>query len=454
MKTCLLNCNFNIYETSDTPESLAKKAHFRYFGREVNMSDLPIDPFKVLKESGAVYSIVDFDKLEGFYLLPENDEPAFVGINKNRPVTRQRFTGAHELCHHLKDNQSILCKTGDTVGIEVFANKFASEFLVPTSILRDILKLNPICRIDLDEVLKLSVKFGVSFQSMLIKVSSVLNWRDIDIGKVSKKYKPNKKKTELGLSSDSILYQQILNSYQFIKIKPPQKIKTDFLRYVITNDHRIENGSLSDTRISEILTLIRLNGVKAVRSELTSNESEVIGQYLMYNQIFDEVPMRDSYLSFLSLHRKFYECAPFPEAGGCFREANARISGTSVKTSDPEKIGLSVYQVGQESNKCLKEVNEDDISSSIKEFCSLHHKLTVIHPFQDGNGRTTRAFLNLQLLSISVPPIYILEGEKSLYRNGLVELDRCTDLESNLLFDFILQKIINNYSIFLPTNEE
>lgn len=28
MKTCLLNCNFNIYETSDTPESLAKKAHF------------------------------------------------------------------------------------------------------------------------------------------------------------------------------------------------------------------------------------------------------------------------------------------------------------------------------------------------------------------------------------------------------------------------------------------
>ncbi|MDN6722399.1 MAG: ImmA/IrrE family metallo-endopeptidase [Staphylococcus equorum] len=458
MKQCLIDNNFNIYNDLDVPEKLARKTHLRYFGREVSENDLPIDPFKVLKDSGAIYGIMDFDKLEGFYLLPEQDtsEPAFIGINKNRPVARQRFTAAHELCHHLKDNDTIVCEFGDSTPIEVFANKFSSEFLMPTVILKDMLEARDVTEGELDKILELSIQFGMSFHATLIKVSNVLGWghSSKEVKRLAAKYKPSKKREEKGLDNDISLYKQVLDSYQFIKIKPPKKIKTDFLRYVITNDHRMENGSLSEERISEILALIRINGVNSVRKSLNENETEVIGQYRMYEKIFEEIPVKKSYTSFLGLHRKLYECAPFPEVGGCFREVTARINGTSVKTTNPKKIGLEVYSVGEQSDYYIYHSFENYISVVVRAFCQLHHNLTVIHPFQDGNGRVARAFLNQQLLSISVPPIFILEKEKRDYRIGLEELDFSAEVNCDKLFEFIIRKIINNYSIFIPSIEE
>ena len=58
----------------------------------------PIDPFKILKEQNVIITFSDFDKLEGLLLFDKLKE-SVVSINLNRPVTRQRFTAAHELGH-------------------------------------------------------------------------------------------------------------------------------------------------------------------------------------------------------------------------------------------------------------------------------------------------------------------------------------------------------------------
>ena len=59
----------------------------------------PINPFQMLKDMNVLFSFRNFKNLEGLYIPPENkmDLPV-VGININRPITRQRFTAAHELC--------------------------------------------------------------------------------------------------------------------------------------------------------------------------------------------------------------------------------------------------------------------------------------------------------------------------------------------------------------------
>ena len=56
----------------------------------------PIDPFKMLEDFEVHYVFQGFKDLEGIYIAPENDEDiAIVSINKNRPITRQRFTASH-----------------------------------------------------------------------------------------------------------------------------------------------------------------------------------------------------------------------------------------------------------------------------------------------------------------------------------------------------------------------
>ena len=65
----------------------------------------------MLTDQGITFLIRPFKKYEGIYIpaTDENDIP-IVGINLNRPISRQRFSAAHELCHHLKDiNDQFAC---------------------------------------------------------------------------------------------------------------------------------------------------------------------------------------------------------------------------------------------------------------------------------------------------------------------------------------------------------
>ena len=60
-----------------------------------------------------------------------------MGINLKRPITRQWFTAAHELCHHLKDvHGGFVCAINAKSEIEKYAEQFASELLMPTTELK------------------------------------------------------------------------------------------------------------------------------------------------------------------------------------------------------------------------------------------------------------------------------------------------------------------------------
>ena len=84
------------------PEALASAYLSKYFANQ--KIEYPINPFRMLKDEGVLFSLMDFKKLEGVYVPAENSEDIpVVGINVNRPITRQRFTAAHELCHHFRD---------------------------------------------------------------------------------------------------------------------------------------------------------------------------------------------------------------------------------------------------------------------------------------------------------------------------------------------------------------
>lgn len=43
----------------------------------------------------------------------------------------------------------------------------------------------------------------------------------------------------------------------------------------------------------------------------------------------------------------------------------------------------------------------------IKLAALAHHKLVYIHPFSDGNGRTSRLLMNLVLMRNAYPPVII-----------------------------------------------
>ena len=69
----------------------------------------PINPFQILTSLGIGFVFRAFDGIEGLYFPKENtDDADLVVINSKRPITRQRFTAAHELCHFIRSKPTVM----------------------------------------------------------------------------------------------------------------------------------------------------------------------------------------------------------------------------------------------------------------------------------------------------------------------------------------------------------
>lgn len=71
----------------------------------------------------------------------------------------------------------------------------------------------------------------------------------------------------------------------------------------------------------------------------------------------------------------------------------------------------------------------------------LYHKLTVIHPFGAGNGRTLRAFMNLLFIWRGLPPIYFKVKDKDVYLDVLSQVDQ-DDTNYGSLYEVIFKAIL------------
>ena len=115
----------------------------RYFSEEYfkeHEKVFPINPFQVLTDLGIHFVFRNFDKMEGLFMPFTADMPIdLVAINAKRPITRQRFSAAHELCHFLKDadtQSTFMCAISSNEYKEKYAESFAASFLMPEDELR------------------------------------------------------------------------------------------------------------------------------------------------------------------------------------------------------------------------------------------------------------------------------------------------------------------------------
>ena len=83
------------------------------------------------------------------------------------------------------------------------------------------------------------------------------------------------------------------------------------------------------------------------------------------------------------------------------------------------------------------------MSEYVKHIVRIHHWITVIHPFPEGNGRTSRAFMNVQLVRAGLIPIYIKVEDKLDYINALTRADKLQDFDE--LYEIIFKLILRSF---------
>jgi len=244
----------------------------------------------------------------------------------------------------------------------------------------------------------------------------------------------NRYKQDKLFEIDSNIPMMIIQFYleSDVTLKVSEKVYMNFKGKYILSENELEGIPVSKT---EVKYLVRDNPIKHTKEE-------VLGLADVYEYINNFPLEKVSCLSIyelLSIHAILFSHTPFPQYAGRYRNSAARILGSRVELVEYFDIAKRMHEVDYEFKEIINKINnlEEFIRSAIR----LHAKLIVIHPFSDGNGRSTRAFFNLLMKYAGLPPMYVKLEEKEKYCEAL----ESAILENNTkkLEQFFLFKIAN-----------
>ncbi|MBD8591211.1 protease inhibitor I42 family protein [Peribacillus simplex] len=141
--------------------------------------DYPVDIFSIVESKNIVLMFQPLGSLAGAYLPEQKKEgvPAGILINKNLPLSKQRYSAAHEYCHFLRNDPISLDTEEELFQLpeykrddkERIAETFASQFLLPRPLVLKQMKQLEISRDNITpvQVYTLALRLGTSFSATL-----------------------------------------------------------------------------------------------------------------------------------------------------------------------------------------------------------------------------------------------------------------------------------------------
>jgi Fic family protein len=109
------------------------------------------------------------------------------------------------------------------------------------------------------------------------------------------------------------------------------------------------------------------------------------------------------------LHRRIVARSE-PGIAGIYSPHRRRIAGSPVVFPNPLKIPDLMAELGQQI--------ETGAATPASAF-DAHFRLTAIHPFSDGNGRTARLLMNLLLIRAGYVPVAVRPEDRKPYLDAL-----------------------------------
>lgn len=116
--------------------------------------------------------------------------------------------------------------------------------------------------------------------------------------------------------------------------------------------------------------------------------------------------------------------------GGVYRNVEVRITGAKHKPPAPSEM---YYQI----KEFFSNINSKSDLNPIELAAWTHAEFVKIHPFVDGNGRTSRLIMNYQLMRNGFLPMSVNKEDRLEYFNYLEEYAVNSNLE--LFADFVAE---------------
>lgn len=221
-------------------------------------------------------------------------------------------------------------------------------------------------------------------------------------------------------------------------------IAEDFkLRYTY-DSNAIEGNTLTLHETKVVLEGVTIGG-KTLREHLeVINHAEAI-EYIM-DLVKNSVPISEYQIK--SIHNLILKGIDSANAG-VYRSVDVRISGAKHIPPQP-------YLIQSEMDRFMQwyEGEAQGLHPVIRA-SRVHIDLVGVHPFIDGNGRTSRLVMNLELLKNNYPAINIKSDKKAQYYAALesAHCDRSFEEFDELVAGYVMRELQDRKDLYMRSIE-
>lgn len=251
------------------------------------------------------------------------------------------------------------------------------------------------------------------------------------------------KKSYIGLEYDFNIIDSLKESID--RHRPFSKGLADSLREKLIvewtyNSNAIEGNTLTLSETKVVLEGITIGGKSMVEHLEAINHREAI--LFIEELIANMEPLSE--WNIRNIHSLILKEIDNSHAGK-YRNENVLISGA-------KHVPPKYFEVGDLMQRLIAEYkNEWKTFHPVVKATLLHGEFVKIHPFIDGNGRTSRLLMNFDLMKNGYPPVIIKNDERARYYDVLdhahttmnyapfIELVSTLELESERLWLSVLE---------------
>ena len=204
---------------------------------------------------------------------------------------------------------------------------------------------------------------------------------------------------------------------QLDSCRPLTPAEVEAIREVFLVEHTYNSNAIEGNTLTLQETALVLQGITIDRKPL-KDHLEAVG-YKEAFQYVEELAKQDKPLTdfeIKSIHSLVL--ADRPEDKGTFRRVNVRIAGAVTEPVQPYLIEPKIEELLEDYKNWAQTMHV------VEKVALFHLRFESIHPFIDGNGRTGRLLMNLQLIREGLPAVNIKYTDRRSYYDAFDEYAR------------------------------
>lgn len=252
---------------------------------------------------------------------------------------------------------------------------------------------------------------------------------------------------------------KLLGQYRELGISEQIDYDKFYLYSIIVHSTAIEGSTVTEVE-AQLLFDEGITSSKRTMQEQQMNLDLKVAYEYGREWIKQHSPITVDWLILLASKVMARTGSEYSAIGGNFSAAKGELRKLNVSAGIGGKSYMSYLKVPErlaafcdELNRRRKAINPTDVCAIYDLSFWAHYELVTIHPWVDGNGRTSRLLMNLLQMEFGVLPSKVLKEDKATYIQSLIDTREKEDITifQNYMVSLHIQHLKNDIDQYLNT---